>query len=93
MTINQAIKQLLIVEENKQAQVYTPETICIGLSRVGHDDQQIISGPMKELIKIDFGAPLHAVVIPGNMHFMEKEHVDSYQITEYDRIRSSSINI
>jgi diphthamide biosynthesis methyltransferase len=34
---------------------------------------------MEELHALDWGAPLHAMVIPGEMHVLEKELVDFYQ--------------
>lgn len=33
------------------------------MARVGQETQQIVSGTMEELLPIDFGAPLHSVVI------------------------------
>jgi diphthamide biosynthesis methyltransferase len=30
----------------------------------------------------DFGAPLHCVVIPGNMHILEKEHFDFFSVSK-----------
>lgn len=37
-------------------------------------------GTLGELLGVDFGAPLHCLVIPGDMHILEKEYVDSYRI-------------
>ena len=31
---------------------------------------------IKELIKKDFGSPLHTLVIPGKLHFMEVEALE-----------------
>jgi diphthine synthase len=55
--------------------------LVIGLARIGQEDQRIVSGTLKELLSVDFGPPLHCVVIPGNMHFLEKEHFDSFLVT------------
>ena len=44
---------------------YTPETPCFGVARVGQSTQKIVSGPMAALKDIDFGPPLHSVVIAG----------------------------
>jgi hypothetical protein len=34
---------------------------------------RIVSGTLEELLRIDFGAPLHSVVIAGHMHYIEEE--------------------
>jgi len=63
MTINQALQQLLEVEDLKKQGAYSEETLCVGLARVGHEDQLIVSGTMKELLEVDFGGPLHCLII------------------------------
>jgi diphthine methyl ester synthase len=73
MTVNQCIEQLLEIEKNRGDGIYSENTICVGLARVGATDQKMVSGTMKELLNIDFGAPLHSFCIPGIMHFLEAE--------------------
>jgi len=80
MTIRQCIEQLLEVEEKRQEGVYGPGTVCIGLARVGRDDQTIVSGTMAELLDVDFGGPLHSFVIPGALHPVEIEYVDFFRV-------------
>ncbi|EFA83547.1 diphthamide biosynthesis protein 5 [Heterostelium album PN500] len=80
MTINQCIEQLLEIEELRQENVYSKDTLCVGLARVGQDTQQITSGTMEELVNVDFGAPLHSFVIAGDMHFHEKEFFESFRV-------------
>ena len=36
----------------------TEETFAIGVARLGHRTQQIVSGPIRELVLVDFGPPL-----------------------------------
>eukprot|EP00211_Chloroparvula_japonica_P017105 CAMPEP_0119135010 /NCGR_PEP_ID=MMETSP1310-20130426/18442_1 /TAXON_ID=464262 /ORGANISM="Genus nov. species nov., Strain RCC2339" /LENGTH=279 /DNA_ID=CAMNT_0007125857 /DNA_START=22 /DNA_END=861 /DNA_ORIENTATION=- len=73
MTIAQACQQLLEIEENRKEGAYTPETICVGLARIGQPTQQVQYGTMAELAEADFGAPLHSLVITGKMHFLEED--------------------
>jgi diphthine synthase len=73
MTVNEAIEQLLLIEKKRKESVFTTETICIGCARIGCDDQKILSGTAKELLKHDFGRPLHCLIIPAKMHFVEEE--------------------
>ena len=53
--------------------------MCVGLARVGSDDQTIVAGPMSSLMDVDFGAPLHSLIIAGTLHSVEEEILDLYQ--------------
>jgi len=53
--------------------VYNEDTLCVGLARLGTSSQKIVAGSMKELLDIDFGPPLHSLVIVGDTHIMEEE--------------------
>jgi hypothetical protein len=46
--------------------------ICV-VARAGSDKPTIKAGTIKDLINQDFGLPLHTIVIPGKLHFMEIE--------------------
>lgn len=78
--------------------VCKPESLGIGLARVGQADQRIISGTLKELaevrqclgvlskvpastflLQVDFGAPLHSLILVGAMHDLE--------VTLFERFR------
>ena len=52
------------------------DTIGIGVARVGHDDQKLVAGTLKELFDMDFGTPLHSLVIPGHLQILEQEAVN-----------------
>eukprot|EP01026_Neomeris_dumetosa_P071560 TRINITY_DN72400_c0_g1_i1.p1 TRINITY_DN72400_c0_g1~~TRINITY_DN72400_c0_g1_i1.p1 ORF type:complete len:251 (-),score=35.30 TRINITY_DN72400_c0_g1_i1:313-1065(-) len=47
MTVNTAIEQLLEVEEKRKEGAYSCDTVCVGVSRLGAEDQQIVAAPMK----------------------------------------------
>ncbi|CAA2993587.1 probable diphthine methyl ester synthase [Olea europaea subsp. europaea] len=78
MTINTAIEQLLEIEQNRGESAYSEDTTCVGLARVGSEDQVIVAGSMKQLLTIDFGPPLHCLVIVGDVHPVEKEMLEFY---------------
>ncbi|KAH0463118.1 hypothetical protein IEQ34_007700 [Dendrobium chrysotoxum] len=80
MTINTAIEQLLEVEESLGVSAYGENSRCVGLARLGYEDQMIVAGSMKELLDVDFGAPLHCLVIVGNTHPVEEEMLEFYSI-------------
>ena len=71
MTINEALKILLNIGKE-----ITEDTIAIGLARIGSDNQIIKAGTIKELIDFDFGAPQHILIIPSELHFVEKEALE-----------------
>lgn len=80
MTINTAIEQLLEVKEAHRVSAYDENSRCVGLARVGSVDQMIVAGSMKDLLNIDFGAPLHCFVIVGDTHPIEDEMLEFYAI-------------
>lgn len=74
MTVNEALLQLQECESELKGGVCRDDSLVVGLARVGADDQMIRAGLLKELVEVDFGAPLHALVIPGpEMHELEYE--------------------
>lgn len=52
---------------------YTDSSIAVGLARVGSANQKIVCRSMKELLSHDLGPPLHSLIIPGHLHFIEKD--------------------
>jgi diphthine synthase len=77
MTVPEAIELLLRMEETRKERVFTADTLCVGVARLG-GDSLIRAGKAKEMKKIDFGAPPHALIIPGKLHFMEEEMLNSF---------------
>ena len=79
MTVNEAIDILLKIEDKRKEKVFTKDTLCIGCARLASDDFVIRSGKVKELLKEDFGKPLHSLIIPGKLHFMEEEALKQWE--------------
>lgn len=92
MTCNQAIDELLEVEEKKgkgsrllisftHQLVCTPDSLAVGLARVGQDDQFICFGTLKELREVDFGAPLHSLILCSpDLHELELEMLNYFSV-------------
>ena len=80
MSVNTAIEQLLEIEESRGEGAYGPDTLCVGVARLGADSQSIVAGTMKELRDHDFGPPLHSLVIAGDTHVIEEEILSAYRI-------------
>ncbi|XP_006819957.1 diphthine methyl ester synthase-like [Saccoglossus kowalevskii] len=76
MTVSQAASQLLEIIEKKRSEgqenlSLIEDTMCVGVARVGADDQNIMAGTLKQMVNTDLGAPLHSLVIAGHMHPLE----------------------
>ncbi|CAL1295782.1 unnamed protein product [Larinioides sclopetarius] len=78
MTVACAAQQLMEIIEKKRAQAYTEDTICVGLRKVGSDDQKIIAAPLRRMATVDLGAPLHSLIICGDLHPVEKEMLEMF---------------
>lgn len=79
MTIKQAIEVLLDIEKQRQENIFTEDTLCVGCARIGANDQVIRAGPVKELLTTDFGSPVHCLVVPASLHFVEEEALHQFQ--------------
>ena len=78
LSINDAIRYLLKVELKRNQKVFSEKTFCIGCARVGSESQVIKFGAAKELLKFDFGKQVHCLIVPGKLHFMEEEAIETY---------------
>lgn len=91
MTVKQAIEQLLEIEDKRQEKVYTRNTIAVGMARVGADNQVIVSGTLEELLNVDFGAPLHSLVLAGRMHFMEADLLKQFAVDRQTFVKHAEV--
>ena len=73
MTVNDAIRYLLKVELKRNEKVFPEKTLCVGCARIGNESQVIKFGAAKELLKFNFGKPVHCLIVPGKLHFIEEE--------------------
>jgi diphthine synthase len=49
------------------------DTLMVGCARVGSSSELLVAGYPSKLRDQDLGPPLHTLVIPGKLHFMEAE--------------------
>lgn len=76
MTPNVAIQQLLYCENELKKNIFEKREKIIVVSRFGKEDEKAFYKTIDELINMDFGEPLHSLIIPGKMEIVEKEHVE-----------------
>lgn len=85
MTVNQAVEQLLEIEDKRKEKVYSRDTLAFGVARLGHANQQIVSGTLSDLLTIDFGGPLHSLVLAApTLHEVEQS---MWELHHWDRAR------
>jgi len=73
MTADQALSVLWEMEEKKQEKLFSKQDIICVVARAGSKQPLIKADTFEHLEKQDFGPPLHALVVPGTLHFMELE--------------------
>ena len=74
MTVNEGLEYLMKIHEKEQGKI-TPNTLAIGIARVGSKNNTIKADYIKNLIKEDFGGPLHSIIIPSKLHIVEAEYL------------------
>ena len=83
MTVNQALEELLEASKNSEnienKEMINEDNLCYGVARIGSESQIIKAGKIKDIIKYDFGKPLHSVVLCGKtLSSIEKEVFEFY---------------
>jgi diphthine synthase len=79
MSVNDAIDYLLKIEMKLNKKVFTRDTFCVGCARIGAKDQLIKAGKAKDLQNTDFGKPVHCLIVPAKLHFMEEEFLNNFR--------------
>ena len=77
-------KSLLEVEKDLNYRAFSDGTFIVVASRVGSEQQKIVSGKVKSLIQTDFGLGPHSIIITGLLHFTESDALKTltYNIDE-----------
>lgn len=75
MSVNRGIELLLAVEEKRKEGVLT-DALCVGIARAGSPEPCVKAGRIRDLISFDFGPPLHIMVVPAALHFIEEEAIE-----------------
>jgi diphthine synthase len=76
MTANEGLELLMEMEAKLKHHLFTPETVACAVARAGASDAVIAADTISALQKRQFGPPLHTIVIPGSLHFMEVEALE-----------------
>ncbi len=73
MTANEGLSLLLEIEQKMKQGVLSQDTVACVVARAGAPDALCVADSLGSLVTQDFGPPLHTIVIPGALHFIELE--------------------
>ena len=79
ITIADAIRYLQKLEIRQGKGLIKDSTLCVGVARLGSSDSKIIAGKAKDLLTKDFGQPIHSLIIPAKLHFMEEDALEQWK--------------
>ncbi len=77
MTVREAIDILLEMESRAKNGVIKEDSLVCAVARAGAEDFIARAGTMKTLREENLGKPPHTMVIPGELHFTEKEALET----------------
>ena len=72
MTVWEALDILEHIESERKEGLVSNDSKIVGCARLG-GDSVIKYGVSEQLKKVDWGKPLHCLIIPGRLHFVEEE--------------------
>jgi diphthine synthase len=76
MTAGEGLHLLMDMERRVGKGIVSEATTVCAVARAGAPDSVVMAGRVKDLISADLGPPLHSLVVPGKLHFMEEEALD-----------------
>ncbi len=85
-----AMQGLLLAEANFKRGVVGESTFVLVLSRLGRADARLAAGSVSSLAGRTFGEPPHCIVVPGALHFTEKEAVAAIFSLEEASVQGNS---
>lgn len=74
MTIPEAVGLL----EQMAASLQVSIPVYVGIARAGSDDVVVRAGSAEKIRSMEFGPPLHILLIPAELHDMEKRYLEMF---------------
>jgi len=76
MTANEGLNLLLEMDRRTESKTLTSDSLACVVARAGSPDSVVRADRVKELVPLALGPPLHTIVVPGRLHFMEAEALE-----------------
>ncbi len=74
MTVPEAVA--LLEEMSRKKGIDIP--LYVGIARAGSDEPVIVAGTGEKILAADFGPPLHILIVPAELHDMEREYLEIF---------------
>jgi diphthine synthase len=74
MTVPEAVTLLEQMAAERKAEI----PLYVGIARAGSGEPVVRAGPAAILQATDFGPPLHILVVPAELHDMEREYLERF---------------
>jgi len=74
MTVNEAVEILEVLARKKEIEI----SLYVGIARAGSGAPVVRAGTAKEISAREFGPPLHIVIVPAELHDMEREYLEMF---------------
>ena len=74
MTVNEAIDLLERMAAEKKMQI----SLYVGIARAGSDNPVVRAGSAGTLKSVDFGPPMHILIVPAELHDMEQSYLERF---------------
>ncbi len=71
----EAVRSLLGVESSTGSSLLGTSTV-LAMARVGLDDERVVCGEAREIVSSDLPPSPHVLVVPGKLHFAEREFLE-----------------
>lgn len=72
MTVNEGVELLLEIEKN-MGESLLEKHLGVGIARAGSENAMVKADVLESLKGHDFGGPLHMLIVPAKLHFMEAQ--------------------
>lgn len=73
MTASEGAALLVEIARRRGAGPLRAESLACAVARAGSPEPLLRAGSLADLAREDFGPPLHTLVVPGELHFLEEE--------------------
>jgi len=70
LSVHQAIATLI---EAERPETYGEDTLTVGVARLGRESAEVKADAAQRLMDHPFGGPPYAMIVPGDLHFLEAE--------------------
>ncbi len=74
MTVNEAVGLLEGMAQKKGVKI----PLYVGIARAGSASPVVRAGLAETMAKTDFGPPLHILIVPGELHDMERQYLERF---------------